>query len=260
MQPHWYETIWCWVGIWGFIALGIWRIYRNQIAFRDLNAAASDLQLQALQAQMNPHFVGNSINAIQQFFYPPNPEKASEYIALFTRLLRQTMVFSEQRFIKFQAEIQYDQDYLKMVQLRFGTRFQYLVTGAEGIPPETPFPSMILQPLLENATIHGLAEEGVSILKLDFSLNDKLLRISLCDNGPGIEETLRRKKDNPNPERQSKGTELLIKKIQTINRLYGITMKIDFQDLRATGNGSTGTCVVISFLPDEIRNQNKLVL
>jgi hypothetical protein len=254
MAPHWYETIWFWIGVWSIIGLGIWRFIRSRIAFRELNATASELQLQALQAQMNPHFVGNSINAIQQFFYPPDPEKASEYISLFTRLLRQTMSFSEQHFIQFGSELQYDHDYLKMVQLRFGDRFMFSITGQDTIPADTPFPAMILQPLLENATIHGLATEGVSNLQLRFAFDGNKLTAMLCDNGTGILETQRRKKTGLLTERKSKGIELLMKKAQTINRMYDIALKIDFKDLSEAGSGQTGTCVQLVYTPGAIRS------
>jgi hypothetical protein len=252
MLPHWYETLWFWLAFWVIVYLIIRRIYKSRIAFRELNAAASELQLQALQAQMNPHFVGNSINAIQQFFYPPDPEKASEYISLFTRLLRQTMLFSERRFIPLREELAYDEDYLKMVQLRFGDRFEYRISGADTIDPEIPFPAMILQPLLENATIHGLSEEGISKLLLTFSKQHEILTVTLIDNGPGITETLRRKSQATGFDRQSKGMEMVTKKMDTFNRMFNISLQITFTDLSEIQPGQTGTQVVISYQPGRI--------
>jgi hypothetical protein len=252
LLPNWYETIWAWLFFWSVVVLLIWRYYRNRIAFRELNAAASELQLQALQSQMNPHFVGNSINAIQQFFYPPNPSKASEYIALFTRLLRQTMFFSERTFIPFREEVAYDLDYLNMVQLRFGDRFQYSITGTDQIPEDTPFPAMILQPLLENATIHGMAETGVSRLSLDFRLDQDKIQVTLSDNGVGMDETIRRKSRSTSVERKSKGLELLHKKSQTINSLYGIDLQVVFSGKSAS---TGGTQVTLIYSPGKLKNQ-----
>jgi ligand-binding sensor domain-containing protein len=249
MLPHWYETIWFWALLWGMAIAGIWRVYRNRVAFRELSASASELQLQALQAQMNPHFVGNSINAIQQFFYPPNPSKASEYIALFTRLLRETMAFSERTFIPFKEEISYDMDYLKMVQLRFGDRFRYSITGTGDFPDEMLFPAMMLQPLLENATIHGLAEEGISELSLDFRWQGGKIQVSLLDNGVGIEETLKRRKNTAGAGRISRGIGLLQKKAGTINGLYGIDLEISFQNGPGSNGNPSGTLILLSFNP-----------
>jgi len=254
MRPHWYETIWFWITIWSLLALALRRIYRARIAFRELVSSASELQLQALQAQMNPHFVGNSINAIQQFFYPPDPAKASEYIALFTRLLRQTMLFSEHNFITLREELQYDLDYLKMIHLRFGERFRFEIAGAEQIPDTLPFPAMLLQPILENATLHGLAPEGISRLCVEFSYSTGgILTCTICDNGVGINEMLRRKMESP-VERKSKGMEILAKKVKTINRLFAINLRLDYKDLSETDPAGHGTCVSLSFAPEKIKN------
>ena len=129
MRPNWYNTVWCDLLLWVTGVYILWRMLRARIAHRKLNAAVSDLQLQTLQSQINPHFVGNSINAIQQFFYPPNPAAASNYVELFTRLLRRTIILSEQHFNSFEEELAYDHDYLRMIKLRFGERFQYEIHG-----------------------------------------------------------------------------------------------------------------------------------
>ncbi|MBP6826405.1 MAG: histidine kinase, partial [Saprospiraceae bacterium] len=91
MLPHWYATIWVTIFIWGMAVSALWWLFRTNLINRHLHTQVSELQLQALQAQMNPHFIGNSINTIQQFFYSPDPVKASEYTSVFIRLLRSTM-------------------------------------------------------------------------------------------------------------------------------------------------------------------------
>ncbi|MEI6409866.1 MAG: histidine kinase [Bacteroidota bacterium] len=244
--PFWYQTIWFWLFIWGLVGISLFRIYRTSVAFRELNAAASELQLQALRAQMNPHFVGNSINAIQQFFYPPDPERASEYIALFTRLLRQTMFFSEQNFVTFGEELAYNEDYLQMIQLRFSDRFKFSVEGAERIMPDMPFPAMILQPILENATIHGLAPQGQSVLKVKFSLESDQISCTVEDNGVGHLEMQNRKK-RVGSDQKSKGLEILNKKIYTLNRLYNIGLTFELQDLSSTEQAMHGTRAILRY-------------
>jgi hypothetical protein len=246
MLPRWYETFWFWLLCWGLFALGIWRINQTRVAFRELDAAASELQLQALRAQMNPHFVGNSINAIQQFFYPPDPVRASEYISLFTRLLRQTMHFSEQNFIAFKDEIAYDEDYLRMIQLRFSDRFSFEIVGGDRIPADMPFPAMLLQPILENATLHGLSPEGSSVLHLEFSRDEQFVLCTVVDNGVGYLEMQRRKKKQDS-ERKSKGLEMLHKKIQTMNRLYRIDLSLEMEDLYDVDPRQHGTKVILKF-------------
>jgi LytS/YehU family sensor histidine kinase len=251
MRPQRYDTMWFWLFIWGLLVYGVWRVVRARIAFRKLDTAVSELQLQALQSQMSPHFIGNSINAIQQFFYPPDPVRASEFIALFTRLLRQTLTFSDQTFITFAEEHTYIRDYLEMMKLRFGDFFQYEISGAENIPPGTPFPCMLLQPILENATLHGLAPEGISVLKVDFSMPDNRLLCTVSDNGAGL-LTTSEQKESTGSTRQSKGLEILRKKVETLNRRYKIGLFLDLQDLSGTIPPLRGTRAIIRFFPGRI--------
>jgi hypothetical protein len=257
MLPYWYESFWFWLLCWGLFGLGFWRIYKARLAYQKLDAAASELQLQALRAQMNPHFVGNSINAIQQFFYPPDPVRASEYIALFTRLLRQTMYFSEQNFITFREELSYDEDYLRMIQLRFSDRFQFEIIGGDRLPNDLAFPAMLLQPILENATLHGLSPEGHSTLRLEFTKQENMVICTITDNGIGY-RAMQRRKRLQDSERKSKGLEMLFKKIQTINRLYHIDLSMDMEDLSETDTHNRGTRIVLKFQITSAQNRNMI--
>ncbi len=252
MRPHWYNILWFDLLLWAVIGYIVWRMVRIGTGYRKLNVEVSDLQLHALQSQINPHFVGNSINAIQQFFYPPNPVAASHYVELFTRLLRRTIFLSEKHFNSFEEELAYDRDYLEMIKLRFGERFQYEIIGAEHIPRDLLFPSMLLQPILENATIHGLAPEGVSHLVLQFSFADKKLRCSLTDNGMGYKVSKARP-TNKHKEHKSKGLELLHKKVAAFNQLYDLGLRLELRDLSDVTPPGQGTQVTIGFYPEKIR-------
>lgn len=245
-RPYWYETLWFYLFIWSIVIYGVWRIYRTQLAYKEMYATASVLQLKTLQAQMNPHFIGNSINAIQQFMHPPDPIKTSEYISLFMRLLRRTLYFSEKTFISFEEEEAYDREYLKMIQLRFGERVQVEINGTDLIPPKTPIPSMLLQPVLENATIHGLNPDGQSVIKLDFSMAVDQFRCVLTDNGMGFKETQHRKK-SAGVSRKSKGLEMLRQKIATLNRLYNLDINLVVHDLSETEPPRKGTRIILTY-------------
>lgn len=245
-QANWYETIWFWLFIWIVVILSLRALYKNRIAYRDLNASVSKLRLQAIQAQLNPHFIGNSIYAIQQFFYPPDPEKASEYIELFNRLLRQSMIMSEQHFVQFSRDLAYYNDYLSMIKLRFGDRFSYHIYGESSVPAETPFPAMILQPIIENATIHGLSPDGNSILNITFFKQDNIVTCMIEDNGEGIEATQARNKKNGS-KRISKGLELLHQKVNTMNRLYKVNLQLSIIDLKNVDTKLCGTRVSLSY-------------
>jgi hypothetical protein len=254
MRPLWYDTLWFDILVWALIAYVVWRILRTRAYYGKLNVVVSDLQLQALQSQINPHFVGNSINAIHQFFYPPDPIGASNYIELFTQLLRQTIVLSEQHFNAFEEELAYDRDYLQMIKLRFGGRFNYQILGAEGIPPATPFPSMLLQPLLENATIHGLDPGGNSLLELRFSMTGQRLDCTITDNGIGYKAVQARLALKPD-KHKSKGLELLMKKVETFNQLYGLGLEMKLSDLSGSAPSLSGTRVQVTFYPVRMKKE-----
>ncbi|MEO1259134.1 MAG: two-component regulator propeller domain-containing protein [Bacteroidota bacterium] len=246
--PFWYETIWFSLLIIGLSGYIVWLFARQYTRAKRFQRAASELQLAAIKAQINPHFVGNSINAIQQFFYPPDPMTASQYISTFTSLLRQTMHLSEIPFIPFEKELSFITDYLEMVKLRFGNRFEYQINKENNIR-NTLFPAMILQPILENATIHGLAPEGVSFLDVTFEIKENKLITTIVDNGIGIDAS---KKINrtKNKKRVSKGIRLLQDKINVMNKMYGLDLKIEYLDL--SKYNKTGTKVILYFSPEKI--------
>jgi len=255
-KPDWYETIWFNLLMLAAMIAGIRQYFKARIAFREARASAATLQLQALQSQMNPHFIGNSINAIQQFLHPPDPIKASEYISLFTRLLHRTMLFSDQMFISFSEELLYCQDYLKLVQLRFEDKFHYTIVGADEISPNIQIPTMLLQPILENATIHGLAQEGNSYIELRFTVEQSVLCCTLTDNGLGYKETQRLKQLSGH-KRTSKGLELLNKKIYALNRLYNLDLNLSVQDISDLTETEHGTRVTLTFTPEKIWKATK---
>jgi ligand-binding sensor domain-containing protein len=255
-QPHWYEIIWFHLSLLGLFFAGIRYYFKARIAYQEAQASASIMQLQALQSQMNPHFIGNSINAIQQFLHPPDPIKASEYISLFTRLLHRTMLFSDQMFIPFSEELLYCQEYFKMVELRFEDKFRYAIVGADKINASNLIPSMLLQPILENATIHGLAQEGDSYLELRFSMDQNLLCCTLTDNGLGLKETLRLKQQS-GFQRTSKGLEVLRKKINALNRLFELDLNLALVDLSDLDESSHGTRATLTFTPEKIGKATK---
>lgn len=258
LRPYWYQTIWFYLLIWGIVGYVAWRMFQTWAAYRRLHNEVSELQLQAIKSQINPHFIGNSINAIQQFFYPPDPTKASEYVSIFTRLLRSTMSFSEKAFITLEEELAYNTDYLKMIQLRFDDRFEFSIQGAEAFPGETLFPSMLLQPILENATVHGLAPAGKSILKINFEKIGAKLVCSISDNGIGFMESMQLKQQNQ-AKRESKGLALIKDKILTVNKLYKTDFQMTMEDLASLNSLEHGTRVSISYTPAHINPKYKSV-
>jgi len=248
MPAHWYATIWFYLTIWMLTGMAIIRIYQIRDQLRLMALAVARFRLMALQAQINPHFIGNATNAIQRFFYPPNPSVASTYTATFTSMLRKTLDYSEKTFITFGEEVAFCRHYLEMARLRYGdSKFAYSITGTETIPDDLPYPSLFLQPILENATIHGIAPSGVTLITLDYTLHKGRLYSSITDNGPGLNAGKDGGIDHTDYKRRSKGISILQNKASALNQLFDLDMQMDIQDRSEIWQNERGTRAVVSF-------------
>jgi len=175
----------------------------------------SESEMKALRAQMNPHFMFNSLNSIQQMVFANENAAAYEYLDTYSKLTRQILENSEKMWIPIREEIRFLQLYLKMESLRFDHSFQYQIKVGEEIMPNTDkIPAMLIQPLVENALKHGLLpKEGSKNLKILFDRKDEdnTLVVTVEDNGVG-----RQKKSGQNSKSEHHSMSLKI----TMNRLH----------------------------------------
>ena len=151
--------------------------------------------MQALRAQMNPHFIFNCLSSINRFILKNESKTASDYLTRFSRLIRMVLINSQKSMIPLEDELQMLRLYLDMERLRFKNSFDYSIiftnaieTGAIFIPP------LLLQPFCENAIWHGLMhKEGQGILNIEFSMKDNILNCIIADNGIGQEKGMTKK-------------------------------------------------------------------
>ncbi len=172
----------------------IFRIRTNMIKITEqrkteFNKRLAKIEMRALQSQMNPHFIFNSINSIQGFIINNHVEEARGYLMDFARLIRKTLDNATKEFITLEEELEYLNYYLKLELMRFDNKFQVDLQVSDGINPQTiELPPMIIQPYIENAIRHGLnhKKDGQGILKVEFKVeNDQYLRCVVEDNGVG---------------------------------------------------------------------------
>jgi len=153
-----------------------------------LRLQATKLQLKALRAQMNPHFLYNALNSIQNFITGNEITYAAKYLAKFAKLMRQSLEYSELEIISLEKEIEFLEDYLYINEkLRFGDKLRYEINVHEDIEEDIlGVPTMIVQPYVENAIEHGLRTKDSGLIQLSFSLleEDTILCI-IEDNGIG---------------------------------------------------------------------------
>lgn len=145
-------------------------------------------ELKSLRNQLNPHFLFNALASIQNLIAKGMTEKANFYIGKFSALTRQLLEKSQEEMLSLQEEMDLVENYLLMEQLRFN--FRFVISPQEGLEMDNiEIPTMLLQPLVENAAKHGvsaLAEEGLIVVSLKVVGHDLLIEIE--DNGPGFQD------------------------------------------------------------------------
>ncbi len=147
----------------------------------------SQLKLQSIRSQLNPHFVFNALAGIQNLMNKNETEKANNYLAAFSRITRSVLDNSAKELITVDEEIKLLTDYLQMEQLRFG--FKYNIDVAEELDKHNiEIPAMLLQPFVENAVKHGISslKENGSI-NVSFAKINNDLQLSVTDNGKGFD-------------------------------------------------------------------------
>ena len=201
-----------------------------------LRLQAIGLQLKALRAQMNPHFMFNALNSIQNYINADNREFAAKYLAKFAKLMRSSLEYSESEVISLENEIEFLTDYLEINQkLRFEDKLQYKITVDEDIEEDLMgVPTMIVQPYIENAIEHGLRSKKGGMLKIDFRLLDE--RTILCsveDNGIGRD--LARKmqaRDDYQLHHKSRGTSITEQRLEILHSSRKDKFSVTTIDLR----------------------------
>jgi len=220
------------------------RAKREELA--NINEQLAEARLAALQAQMNPHFVFNALNSIKRMILECDNEKASRYLSKFAQMIRLTLNHSKEVFIMLDENIEYLKAYLEMEQLRFDDSFNYSIYTSENIDlAETPIPSMMIQPLVENAIWHGLmASKTEKKLLIGFTQRENKIICTVEDNGIGISQSQKLKDKNNNPH-HSIGLENLQKRIKIMNEKYDMGCSLRITDLNGTGKNRSGTKVTL---------------
>jgi hypothetical protein len=194
VTPNWHQSFWFkWVvaGV-GVVVIGllvfIYLLIQQRIKTRQeiANKQKLQLELRALYAQLNPHFVFNALSSIQGLINRHDLKGANEYLSDFARLMRESLAGSSKEEVSLHKELQTMETYLKIEQLRFG--FQYTIEVDERMEVYTTnLPSLLWQPLLENAVKHGVAplqQKGQITVRVEKEKEGLIIQIS--DNGKGM--------------------------------------------------------------------------
>jgi putative methionine-R-sulfoxide reductase with GAF domain/streptogramin lyase len=208
-----------------------------------LNKDLATSQLTTLRAQMNPHFIFNALNSIQQYVLQGNVVEANKYLSKFSKLQREVLNHSDQDFIPLEKEIAVLALYLELEQLRFDGNFTYEIKTDSAIDDdEIKIPPMIVQPFVENSIWHGLMpKQGVRWVHINFELSsDDLLICTVTDNGIGRDASARLKQ-NGHGQHKSKGLSLVYDRLHILRQQYSQAFEVTIKDLVDNNNVPTGT-------------------
>lgn len=212
----------------------------------------AQLEMKALRAQMNPHFIFNALNSIQTFMMKRETEQALSYLGRFARLIRNVLDNSQMNSIPISNELRMLENYLELEKLRFGDQFTYEISVDDELDPDfTDIPTMILQPFVENAIWHGLLhKKGDGHLSITFHQREKSLLCVIEDNGVGREKAVAQRQQTN--EHHSRGLQITRDRLALYNRRFNLDATFEIEDLYDEAGQPRGTRVNVWFPLSEV--------
>jgi LytS/YehU family sensor histidine kinase len=235
----------------GAVTYRIELLKRRAVEKSEVNRKMADLKLMALRAQMNPHFIFNSINSIQLFILKNDSESAHKHLSRFSRLIRNVLENSKHEYISLAVEIETLEHYIELERLRFSSKFDYKITVDEELDVKSILISpLLIQPYVENAIWHGLMhlKDRAGELLLCIEKEGQLLKCTIEDNGIGRKRSAEYKKGK---DHQSTGLSLNKERVEIINTLHNSSAGLQFIDKQDKDGLPAGTKVVI-YMPINI--------
>lgn len=253
IKPFFYETVWFMVLTILFIiacttAAVLFRsrsLRKKEEEQKRFSLEVAELKLNAIQAQLNPHFVFNCLNTIKSLILSKDFEKANESLNTFSSLTREMLENSDKIFIPFLQNLKFCKDYIQLEKLRLEDEFTCTLTYDPELNENPLIPHLLIQPYIENAIKHGIAhlESYTGRLVIEFTKYEHGVLCRICDNGIG-----RVASEKINASRRmhvSKGTTLTQEKSTFLKRYMGYDCKIIVRDVLGLQNEIIGTEVLI---------------
>ncbi|MEL6986879.1 MAG: histidine kinase [Bacteroidota bacterium] len=204
------------------------------------------LEMQSLRSQMNPHFMFNSLNSINQYIINSEPKTASRYLTRFSKLMRLILNNSKNKTVLLKDELEMLALYAEMESYRFEDKFDFEIELGNINTNELYIPPMIIQPYIENAIWHGLMRlkerKGHIVLKIEQC--DEMLCCTIEDNGIGRQAALAHKQQSK-MARKSMGMNITQNRMELVNKLFNTTSEIKIIDKTNNANQGIGTIVKI---------------
>lgn len=218
----------------------------EEIKMAKLKEQLGTLEMKALRAQMNPHFMFNCMNSINRMIMAQENDKASKYLSKFSKLVRLMLENSEQPKVCLQDELLMLESYIQLEAIRFKNKLDYTIKIEEKIDKESTYlPPMVLQPFVENAIWHGLMhKKGRGHLEINIKEMNDELHCTIIDNGVGREKSLRLQGQNRH-HKKSMGIKITSDRLKLLTK-QKMEKAIEIIDLKDKKQKAIGTRVNVS--------------
>lgn len=230
-----------------------WRLHqikrKQQLEFEG-KVEISKSELKALRAQMNPHFVFNSLNSIQHFILNSKGEEAVKYLSKFAKLIRLILQNSEKAIVTINEDLESIILYLELEKMRFDNKFNYIITIHPGVNADyDEIPPMLIQPYLENAILHGInPKDGNGTIEINITIVNQFIKISIKDDGIGRVKSQSLQSLHPSNRHKSLGMKITEDRVRILNSIYHSNLNVNIIDLYDQQQNATGTQVDL-FVP-----------
>lgn len=238
------------------------QLERNRQEAQMAKLRVASLQLRALRAQMNPHFMFNALNAIQGLITSGRNNEAESYLAKFAKMMRHTLEYSDLEVVALEQEIEFLERYLDINRkLRFRERLHYQIIPPRGVDlTDLNVPTMILQPFVENAIEHGIRPRQEGNLRIEFQIheNGQSLRCIIEDDGVGYNKGKEKQREGAAfQSHRSRGMDITRERLSLLHQLqkHEATEFIriqDIGDLSQSERSGTRVEVLLPILEGEV--------
>lgn len=234
------------------ISLRIKNIRKQEQEKSEYNKRIAELEMTALRAQMNPHFIFNCLNSINRYILKSDRDTAAEYVTKFSRLIRLILDNSRANTVSLSNEIAALKLYLEMETLRFENKFEYLIKiDPEFDPDKIMVPPMIFQPYVENAIWHGLMhKDGPGKIEVHFHRDEHFLICTIDDNGVGRKQAAELESKFA-VKNKSHGLMVTAKRLTIYNQQENLRDEITIIDKKDHSGVPCGTTVILKVLIKE---------
>jgi anti-sigma regulatory factor (Ser/Thr protein kinase) len=257
IQTRFYENWWFWLIVALLLQFILFRVINQynkkarekKLAVKMQEADYASLKQQAFTSLMNPHFIFNALNSVQHYINQQDRQSANKYLSDFATLIRRGFDSAQKSFVTLEEELETIRLYLQLEKMRFAGKFDYTINlSKEAEAEDWMLPSMVLQPFLENAILHGLmplSEKGHLII--DVATQHNSLYITIADNGVGIEKSKALHSGN---RHKSRGMQLIKERLELLSKLGKEPISLSIGELYP-GAANPGTRIRL-IIPQEL--------